>query len=142
ALARGRLPDLHQEPAVPRELQDHVVVERGARLALTLVLLPVLPRRRLSAAGGRTAASVAADPHVPFVVDGDAVVRVRPVVAWSGAAPVSDEGAGRVELQDRRRRRAALRGRRRRRRVQLAGFQGAGAMDDPYVILGVDRDAD
>ena len=41
-LARARLPDLHQEFSVSRELQDHVVVERLRAGGLALVLLAVL----------------------------------------------------------------------------------------------------
>ena len=95
------------------------------------------PRRRR-----RRAAAVAADPHVAFVVDGDAVVRIGPVVALARAAPVADQIAGLIELEHRRRRRAALRGRRIRGRVHFARLERAGAMNDPDVILRVDRDAD
>ena len=81
-----------------RELQHHVVVERLHAADLTLVLLAVLPRGGLSAPGAGCravrAAAVAADPDVAFVVDRDAVVRVRPVVALTGTAPMAHEIAG------------------------------------------------
>ena len=58
------LADLHQELAVLRELQHHAV-----------------------------AAAVAADPDVALVVDGDAVVRRRPLIAVAvAAAPVAAAG--------------------------------------------------
>ena len=69
------LADLHQELAVLRELQHHAV-----------------------------AGAVAADPDVALVVDGDAVVRRRPLVAVAvGAAPVAEQ----VALLDRTRGSAA-----------------------------------
>jgi hypothetical protein len=55
---------------------------------------------------------------------------------------MADQISRRVELEDRRRRRAALRGRRIGGRVHLAGLQRAGAVDDPDVILRVDRNTD
>ena len=66
ALARSRLADLHQEFAVLRELQHHVVVERLRAGRLALVLLTVLSggRRRRAPRAGGDAAAVAADPHV------------------------------------------------------------------------------
>ena len=79
---------------------------------------------------------------LPLIVDRDAVIRVGPVVALPGSAPVADQIAGGVELENRRRRRAALRGRRIGRRVHLARLERAGAMDDPDVVLGIDGHAD
>ena len=49
-------------------------------------------RRRWSA-GRRGSPAVAADPDVAFVIDGDAVVRIRPIVALARAAPVADQVA-------------------------------------------------
>src|SRR2546425_3811523 len=65
------MPDLHQELAVLREFQDLIVVIKRA------VFAP----------------AVAADPHIALVIDGDAVVRIRPIVALARAAPVADEVA-------------------------------------------------
>src|SRR3989442_1976569 len=81
------MPDLHQELAVLREFQDLIVVIKRA------VFAP----------------AVAADPHIALVIDGDAVVRIRPIVALARAAPVADEVALLVELQNGRSRNAALR---------------------------------
>src|SRR5437899_1709976 len=72
------MPDLHQELAVLREFQDLIVVIKRA------VFAP----------------AVAADPHIALVIDGDAVVRIRPIVALARAAPVADEVALLVELQN------------------------------------------
>src|SRR5205823_14528013 len=117
--------------------------ERLRAAGLPFLDLAVLPRRSGAARGaGRGAAAVAANPHVAFVVDGDAVVRVGPVVALPRSAEMADQRAGRIELENRRRRRTALRRRRVGRRVHFARLERAGAMDDPDVILRVDRDAD
>ena len=43
-------------------------------------------------------APVAADPDVPFVVDGNAVVRLRPLEALARAAPRFKQVAGLIEL--------------------------------------------
>jgi hypothetical protein len=146
AFARRRLPDLHQEFSVPGELQHHVVVERRAGLALAFVLLTVLSGDRgggaATAACRRRAPTVAADPDVASIVHGDAVVRVRPVIAGPRSAPVADQVSGGIELEDRRRRRAALGGGRIGRRVDLARLERTGAVDDPHVVLRVHRDAD
>src|SRR6202007_1036770 len=80
------MPDLHQELAVLRELQNLVVVIQS------LLLAPAVP----------------ADPDVALVIYGDSVIRIRPVVAFSRAAPVADEVAGLVEFQNRRSGYAAL----------------------------------
>src|SRR6185295_15795898 len=79
--------------------------------------------------------AVAADPDVSFLVYGDAVVRLRPLVALPGSAPVPDQVAGRVELEHGRRALAALAG---GRRFQLHAFlvvaeRGRAAVDDPDV---------
>ena len=107
--------DLHQELAGGGELED-------VRVGVTLrVISP----------------AVAADPHVVLVIDGDAMVGIRPHVALGGTAPMSDKIAGRIELEDRRRRHAALVGGLRiRGRTHLgAGIQGrATTMNDPHVI--------
>src|SRR6185369_14659108 len=90
ALARARLPDLHQELAVARELQHHVVAERLHAADLTFVLLAVLPGGRLTAPGRwrRCAAAVPTNPDVALVVDRDALIRVGPVVPLTGTSPV------------------------------------------------------
>src|SRR3954463_9843367 len=106
------LADHHQELAVLRELQHHAV-----------------------------AAAVAADPDVALVIDGDAVVRGRPLIALAvAAAPVAQQRALLIELENRRRLRAALAG------LGVAGrlerVDAVRPMDDPDVIVGVDADAD
>ena len=47
--------------------------------------------------------AVSADPHVAFVVDRDAVIRFGPLVALSRTAPVADQVARLIELENRRR---------------------------------------
>ena len=85
------------------------------------------------------ARAVAADPDVAFVINGDSMIRLRPLIARAGAAPVSDEISRLIELKDRR----SLGAARARRRVLVgAGFAGrkrVWAMDNPDVILCVDR---
>src|SRR5205807_7121313 len=95
AFALAGLADLHQKFSILGEFQDLVVV--------------VIARRRLRA---RLRAAIAADPDVPFVIDGDAMVRLRPVVALTGSAPMPNQIAILVKLENRRRRGAALRARR------------------------------
>ena len=145
ALALTRLPDLHQELPAPREFQDHAVVEIPLNAAgLALIERSPLAASRAgstSGAGGLTAA-VPANPHIALVVDRNAVIRLGPVVALRPPAPVSDEAAILVELQDRGRGRAALSRRRVRRRMQFAGFERARPVNDPDVILGIDRHSD
>src|SRR4029079_1770231 len=70
----------------------------------------------------RVGSLVGADPHVALVVHGDAVIRGRPVVAFARPAPVADDGARGIELEDRRSLDAARGGRR-----VLAGGRLVGA---------------
>ena len=111
ALALAGLADLHEKFAVLREFQDHVVVEIAGRgLAFRRRSRPCrAARRRLPEAAARSGTAVAANPDVALVVDEDSVIRLRPVVAFAGTAPVADEIARLVELEHRRRRRAAFR---------------------------------
>ena len=96
-------------------------------------------RRRSSAAssagrptrGARgSSTTVAADPDVAFVVDGDAVVGIGPFVALSvrahatRATPVSEQVALLIELEDRGRGQTAFRGRRVARRRRLLWVRG------------------
>src|SRR6185503_10591763 len=78
-----------------------VVLAREARVRLAVLgdELPVLGELH----DLRIARTVAADPDHAGVIDEDAVVRRRPVVAGAGAAPVADEVAGLVEGENRRR---------------------------------------
>ena len=108
---RALLPELHEEFAVLRELENVGI--------------------------GR---AVAAQPHVAFVVDVDAVEGVVPFVPLAGTAPVPQQVAGLIELEDRRRTGTAvpiphLEG------LLVIGQRGR-AMHDPDVIVGVDPDAD
>ena len=92
--------------------------------------------------GVRVVATVAADPHVVHGIDEDAVVRLGPVVALTGAAPVLEEVALLVELQDGRRRMTA---RLRERRVERGRDLVRGevsAVHDPDVVVRIDRDPD
>ena len=136
AFALAGLADLHQEFSVLRELQDHVVVEWPAA-GLRLIQGGGLRWRRDCGP-----AAIAADPDVAFVVDGDSVIGGRPIVALARSAPVPDEIALFVELENRRRRHAALRGGRIRGGVIFHSFERSAAVNDPDVILGVDRNAD
>jgi hypothetical protein len=84
------------------------------------------------------------DPHRAFRVDGNPPGGDGPLEAVAGAAPMTEQRAGGVELEHLRRREAALVGRLRSGR--RADF-GAGrhrvvaAVHHPDVILRVDRDA-
>src|SRR5207302_3632051 len=63
ALALARMADLHEEFAALCEFQDHVVV----------------------VAIGIRAAAVAANPDVAFVIDGNPMVRIRPIITRARA---------------------------------------------------------
>ena len=138
AFAVTGLADLQQEFSVLRELED-LVVSEAIHLVAGLGLF-ILAIDCAATALGSTA--VATQPHVAFVVDRDAVRRLRPIVACSGAAPMSDEVAFLIEFENRRRGRAALRDLRIGGGVLFTGFERPNAMNDPDVILGVGRDAD
>ncbi len=69
ALALAELADLHQELAVLGELQDV-----------------------------RVGPAVSANPDVALVVDEDAVIGIRPLVALTRAAPVAQQVAVLIEL--------------------------------------------
>ena len=87
------------------------------------------------------AGAVAADPDVALVVAVDSVVRARPLVARTvAAAPVAEQGAGLVELEDRRRHAAALAGLLVLRALERV--EHVRTMDDPDVILGIHPEAD
>src|SRR4029077_14263751 len=112
AFARARVPDLHQELALGRELDD-------------LVVLGV----------------VAADPDVALLIDVDAVLVLEPLVALSRPAPGVQHAAVGVELDDRGRGDAALRAFRLERSAFLLVDQRSRAVDDPHMVARVDGDA-
>ena len=103
---------------------------------------------------------VGGEPHVVFAVDGNAVHRRRPLVAFARPAPRRDEITGHVEFQNRgrdgaadRRDRALVAGLRRGRSARLlhtvraghhAGFlrRDVAAVGHPDVIARVDAEAD
>ena len=120
ALALHRMADLHQELSVLREFEHLVVVE------LRFVF----------------AAAVAANPHVALVIHGNAVIRVGPVIALARSAPMTDQVAFFVELENRRRGHAAFRGRWLRRGINLHRLEGIRSVHDPDVILCIHRHAD
>ena len=77
------------------------------------------------------------------MVDEHAVHRLRPLVALPGAAPGVDGIAVRIECEHRRRTLAAGGGRRIEFGALLIVVQGrAAAMDDPEVVLRIDRGPD
>ena len=86
---------------------------------------------------GIGAAAVTANPNVALIIDGDPVVRIRPIVTRARAAPVPDEVAFFVELKNGRSRNATLRSRRLRRGVNFHGLVGVRPMHDPDMILAV-----
>src|SRR5215831_13545491 len=106
SLACSGLPDLHQEFSVLSEFHDHAVMEislnaRHRRLVGSRAL-GRLPTRccccrssRASCSGGgstrRRPPTVATNPNVAFVVDGDAVIGFRPLITLPTAAPMMKE---------------------------------------------------
>src|SRR6185436_15285851 len=121
-----------------------LVAGAGARLAARTLLADL--QDELAVLGElqdvRVWAAVAADPDVPLVVDEDPVVAVGPLVALAGAAPVPQQVARLVELEDRRGARAAqLRGLL-LDPLLVVGERRRATMHDPDVIVGIDKDAD
>src|SRR6266849_4794284 len=111
---RVREPELLDELAVLGTLQDFVVVD-----------------------------VIAADPHVTLAVDGDAMVRDRPVVPLTGAPEMTQQVARLIELEDRRRGFAAFALGRVLLRPTLGPIErGAAAVNNPHVVLRIDRHAD
>src|SRR5882672_7816667 len=136
ALALERMPDLHQEFSVLRELQD-LIVRIGARLTRF---------RHVAGPGilqfGIHGAAVSANPNVPFEVDCNSVVRVRPVVTLAGTAPVFKKVAGLIEFKNGRRGHATIRARRIRVAVGFLRFERSPSMNDPDIVLRVHRYTD
>jgi hypothetical protein len=112
ALALVAVTDLQHELAVLRELQQLVVGDR------------------LQARQAVRGAAVPAQPHEALVVDMNAVLAFGPLEAAAGAAPGLDVVAGRVEDHDGRRRHGGL-----------LGLEGARPMQEPDIVLGIDREA-
>ena len=80
---------------------------------------------------------------LPLWSIGDAVVRRRPLVAFTRPTPVAHEIAFRIELEHRRRAGTAFAGRRLQLEPLLVVAERRGsAMDDPDVIALVDRHTD
>ncbi len=87
--------------------------------------------------------AVAAEPHVALVVDVDAVSPFRPFVARSRAAPVPEQVARLIELEDGRGRTAALGDGRIQLEPLFVGMQPPRtAMNDPDVVLLIDPHSD
>ena len=91
----------------------------------------------------RIGASRPPDPEVARVVDRETSVLFRPIVAVARAAPMGDERAARVELEDIWRRGAALAvGGAANRQADLgAGREAVGQVDDEDVVARVDGHA-
>src|SRR4029077_3244256 len=111
--------------------QDHVVIEPSSS-HLSFVV---------STAALRSTA-VAADPDVSLVIDGDPVVRIRPIVALARTTPMPEEVPGWVEFKNGRSRRTTLGDGRVRRCVQFSWLKRTLPMNDPYMVLGIDRNTD
>src|SRR5262249_50058262 len=156
SLACSRLPDLHQEFSVLSEFHDHAVMEislnaRHRRLVGSRALgrLPTgccCRSSRASCSGGgstrRGPPTVATNPNVAFVVDGDAVIGFRPLITFPTAAPMMKEIPGLIELENGRRRNAAFCTGRICRRIHFLFFERSASVDDPHMILRVNRYAD
>src|SRR5437867_1201810 len=147
AFALSRLADLHQELSSLREFQNHRVVGVSNGTADLLFILDLLaarptPTRAPSGASRGCADAVAADPDVAFVVDGDSVIGIWPIVTLTRSAPTRQQVALLIEVQNGRCGLAAHRNRWIACCVQLTGLERACAMDDPDVVFVIDRDAD
>ena len=110
AFTGGDFTNLHHELTVLGKLHDHTVVEvTQSSRGLALVRSCTLPAACAASSGPARghAAAITADPHVTFVIDGDAMVRVRPFVPLSLAAPVADQISGLIVFENWRRRQTA-----------------------------------
>src|SRR5690349_17048671 len=118
------LANLHQEFPILCELQDHVVVEAWktlrSRAAAARGLVIAAAHRAPRALG---TPSISADPDVALVVNRDSMIRIRPVVAIARTAPMADQVAVFIELENGWSRRAALSRGWIRCGVPLAGFE-------------------
>jgi len=139
--ARMRFTDLQQELPLLGELENHVVfeaLEAGRKAAAT--------RGLIAACDGAPAAlrfaSIAADPDIALVIDGDAMVRDGPVIAFTRTAPVTDQFARLIEFEHWRSGDTALRDGWIAGSVMFPCLQRPGTVNDPDMILGIDGDAD
>src|SRR5216683_2452354 len=130
------MPDLHQEFSVLGELQD-LIVRIGARLTCF---------GHIAGTGihnlGINRAAIPANPDVALVVHGNSVIGIRPVVSFSGAAPMADQISSFIKFENGRRSYAAIRAWRIRVAIFFLEFQRAPAMNDPDVVLGIDGNPD
>src|SRR5262249_41239940 len=85
--------------------------------------------------------AIAADPHETSGVDADAMLVLWPFVALTGAAPGPDQIAFGVEFHHRWCGPAAFRLRRIKCQRLLVGGKRARALNNPDMVLGIDRDA-
>jgi hypothetical protein len=152
SFACAGLPDLHQEFSVLGKFHDHAVMEislnaRHGRLVGSRAL-GRLPTRcgccsssRASCAGRRSTRrrppAVATNPDVTFVVDGDAVIGIRPLITFTTAAPMMKEISGLIEFENGRRRNTAFCSGRICRRIHFLFFERSATMNDPHMILRV-----
>ncbi len=86
--------------------------------------------------------SIPANPDISFVIDGDAVVALRPLVSRARTSPGIDQISCRVKFQNGRSHLAAHADRRSGIRAFEIVFNGPRPMNDPDVILGIDGQAD
>ena len=85
--------------------------------------------------------AITTDPDIAFVIDGNAMVGDRPLVAFSFTAPVANEVAPLIELQNGWSRETARGGRWICQRVSFLLRKRFGPMNDPDVVLSINRDA-
>ncbi len=88
------------------------------------------------------AVAVATNPHVTLIIHCDSVRRNRPVISCPWPAPVPNEVASLIKLENRRCCSAAITYNWILLRVCLLQIEGTLAMDNPDMVLGIDRHAD
>jgi hypothetical protein len=89
----------------------------------------------------RVVITVAADPHVIFVIDKNAVLVFRPLVTFAGPSPGLHQVSLHVEFKDGRRGKAAFRRGRMQRSAFLLVANGLRTMNHPDVIVRIDGNA-
>src|SRR4029077_18948012 len=122
------MPDLHQEFAILCEFQDHVVVETTASDLSFVVTTPALGT-----------AAIPGNPDIALVIDGDAVIGVRPIVTLTRTAPMPEKVALLIKLEDWRRSSTALRHGRVGCGMQFSRLKRTLPMNDPDMVLSVHR---
>ena len=107
-------------PVAPPDLQDKLTVQGE--------LQHLIVRDRLEPGEVSSRTVVPTNPGEPLMVDVEAMLPLRPVIALASPAPRPDEGTCRIEPDDGR-----------RSHLGVFASQGPRAVQQPHIVLRVDR---